>query len=114
MDDDFNTPLAISHMFDLAKETNIFAAENTEIHGNLLKEIVDIFRELGGILGILQREKAVVEEELVEKLVELIIELRREFRKRKDFAVSDRIRAELRRLGITLEDTPAGMRRRKR
>jgi cysteinyl-tRNA synthetase len=114
MDDDFNTPLAISHMFDLAKETNIFAAENTEIHRNLLKEIVDIFRELGGILGILQREKAVVEEELVEKLVELIIELRREFRKRKDFAVSDRIRAELRRLGITLEDTPAGMRRRKR
>ncbi len=113
MDDDFNTPLALSHMFDMAREINIFAAENTEINSILLLEITGTFKELGGILGILQREKAVVEEELIEKLMELIIELRREFRERKDFATSDKLRAELRRLGITLEDTPEGMRWRK-
>ncbi|NIQ05556.1 MAG: cysteine--tRNA ligase, partial [Candidatus Korarchaeota archaeon] len=114
MDNDFNTSLAISHLFDMSKRINIFAAENREIDRNLCKEIVDTFNELGGILGILQRKKAVVEEELIEKLVELIIELRREFRKRKDFAVSDKIRSELRRLGIMLEDTSQGVRWRRR
>ncbi len=113
MDDDFNSPLAISRLFDMSKRINIFAAENKEIDRNLCMEIVDTFKELGGILGILQREKAIVEEELIENLVELIIELRREFRKRKDFAASDKIRAELRRLGIMLEDTSQGVRWRK-
>ncbi|MFB0522353.1 MAG: DALR domain-containing protein, partial [Candidatus Bathyarchaeia archaeon] len=114
MDDDFNTPVAISHLFDISKKVNIFAAERTKINRKILKEIVDIFKELGGILGILQREKVAVEEELVEKLVELIIELRREFRKRKDFVVSDKIRAELGRLGIMLEDTSQSVKWRKR
>ena len=113
MDDDFNTPVAISHLFDISKKVNIFAAERTKINRKILKEIVDIFKELGGILGILQREKVAVEEELVEKLVELIIELRREFRKRKDFVVSDKIRAELGRLGIMLEDTSQSVKWRK-
>ena len=113
MDDDFNTPLAISHLFDISKKVNIFAAERTKMNRKTLKEIVDTFKELGGILGILQREKVTVEEELVEKLVELIIELRREFRKRKDFVVSDKIRAELGRLSIMLEDTSQSVRWRK-
>ncbi len=113
MNDDFNTPLAISHLFDISKKVNIFAAERTKINRKILKEIIDTFKELGGILGILRREKVMVEEELIEKLVELIIELRREFRRRKDFAVSDKIRAELGRLGIMLEDTSQGVRWRK-
>ncbi len=113
MDDDFNTPPAISHLFNMSRKINTYAAEKTEINRNLLKEIIGTFKELGGILGILQREKAVVEEELIEKLVELIIELRREFRKREDFAVSDRVRAELRGLGVVLEDAPQGVRWRK-
>ncbi len=114
MDDDFNAPLAISHLFDLSREINLFAAQELEINGGLLTEIFNTFRELGGLLGILQREQEPVEEELVEELVEMMIELRDELRKRKDFATSDRIRAELRRLGIVLEDTPKGIRWRRR
>ncbi|UCC33048.1 MAG: cysteine--tRNA ligase [Candidatus Bathyarchaeota archaeon] len=113
MDDDFNTPIAISHLFEMSKRINIFASEKSMVDGNLLGEIVDAFKELGGILGVLQREKESVEEELVEKLIDLVIELRREFRNREDFAFSDRIRAELGRLGITLEDTQDGMKWRK-
>ncbi len=113
MDDDFNTPLALSHLFNLSKKINTYTAKKTKINKNLLKQILSTYKELGGILGILQREKAAVEEELVEGLLELIVQLREDFRKRKDFAISDRIRAELRRLGITLEDTPQGMKWRK-
>ncbi|UCE43992.1 MAG: cysteine--tRNA ligase [Candidatus Bathyarchaeota archaeon] len=113
MDDDFNTPIAISHLFDMAKKINIFTAEDGIVDKKLLGEIVNSFKELGGILGVLQREKESVEEELIEKLMDLVIELRREFRNRENFAVSDRIREELRRLGITLEDTPDGMKWRK-
>jgi cysteinyl-tRNA synthetase len=113
MDDDFNTPLALAHLFNLSKKINTYTAEKTEINKNLQKEILNIYKELGEILGILQREKAAVEEELVEELLELIVQLREEFRRRKEFAVSDKIRAELRRLGIVLEDTPQGMKWRK-
>lgn len=110
MDDDFNTPLAISHLFNMATNINKFAAANNEINGKLVHDIIDTFKELGGILGILQKEKKAFEEEAVKELLELLVELRERFRKRKDFEASDRIRARLRKLGIVLEDTPQGLR----
>ncbi len=109
MDDDFNTPLAISHIFDMATSINKFAATNREINGNLVQNIIDTFRELGGIFGILQKEKKAFEEESVKELIDLFIEFREWFRKRKDFEASDKIRARLRELGIVLEDTPQGV-----
>lgn len=109
MDDDFNTPLAISHLFDMATNINKFAATNRKINGNLVQNIIDTFQELGSILGILQKEKKAFEEESVRELIDLFIELREWFRKRTDFEASDKIRARLRELGIVLEDTPQGV-----
>lgn len=110
MDDDFNTPLALSHLFGAATRINKFAAEHTEINRDLLHEIVATFQELGSILGILQQEKTAFEEESVTELVELLVELRERFRDRKDFDASDRIRRRLQELGILLEDTAQGAR----
>lgn len=104
MDDDFNTADAISVLFDLAKDIN------TNIDANSSKELIqgaiDLMRELGSPLGILQHSKKVSLEEEVENL----IQERQKARKEKNWALSDKIRDDLKARGIVLEDTPQGVR----
>lgn len=107
MDDDFNTADAITAIFDLIKDTN------TNINGNSSKELatkaLELIRELGGPLGILQKStKADLADEAEE--IEALIEQRQEARKNKDFALADKIRDDLKARNIILEDTPQGVR----
>lgn len=104
MDDDFNTADAISVIFDLIKEvnTNINISSSKEI----IKTSLDLIRELGSPLGILQRStKGSLEEE-----IEGLILDRENARKEKNWALSDKIRDDLKARGIVLEDTPQGVR----
>jgi cysteinyl-tRNA synthetase len=104
MDDDFNTADAISVIFDLVREIN------TNVGSNSSKAIVEyslnLIRELGRPLGMLQNSKKGNIEEEIEKL----IEQRQQARKNKDWALSDKIRDDLKAQGIILEDTPQGVR----
>ena len=104
MDDDFNTADAISVLFELAKNTNtnITTASSKE----LVEKALELIRELGSPLGILQKSTKVSLEDEVEKL----IEQRQEARKNRDFALADKIRDDLKARGIILEDTPQGVR----
>ena len=107
MDDDFNTADAITAIFDLIKDTN------TNINGNSSKELaqkaLELIRELGGPLGILQKStKADLADEAEE--IEALIQQRQEARKNKDFALADKIRDDLKARNIVLEDTPQGVR----
>jgi len=108
MDNDFNTPLALKHLFAILRKTNTYFRSKSDVSKELLNRVLELFSELGNILGIL---KAVREapEELPEELAKLIDE-REEARKRKDWETADRIRLHLRQLGIILEDTPEGVR----
>ncbi|WP_194192667.1 cysteine--tRNA ligase [Clostridium chrysemydis] len=105
MDDDFNTADAITAIFDLIKDTNT----NITIDSSkeLAKEALSLIRELGAPLGMFQ--KSTKDAALAEE-VERLIEERQEARKNKDFALSDKIRDELKDRGIVLEDTPQGVR----
>ncbi|WML36289.1 cysteine--tRNA ligase [Clostridium sp. OS1-26] len=104
MDDDFNTADAISIIFDLVRDIN------TNLGVNSSKELVNyslnLIRELGSPLGILQKSTKGSLEEEIEKL----IEERQQARKNKDWALSDKIRDDLKARGIVLEDTPQGVR----
>lgn len=104
MDDDFNTADAISTIFDLVRDIN------TNLGVNSSKELVNyslnLIRELGSPLGILQKSTKGSLEEEIEKL----IEERQQARKNKDWALSDKIRDDLKARGIVLEDTPQGVR----
>ncbi|AYD39232.1 cysteine--tRNA ligase [Clostridium fermenticellae] len=104
MDDDFNTADAISVIFDLVKDIN------TNVNINSSKELMqyclNLIRELGSPLGILQKtKKGNIEDEIKE-----LIDKREQARKNKDWALSDKIRDELKEQGIILEDTPNGVR----
>ncbi len=103
MDDDFNTPEAVSVLFELANEVN---RSHSPEHARLL-------RSLAAVLGLLERDPeeflqagsgAGVTGEEIEKL----IAARNAARKSKDFAQADRIRDELLDQGVTLEDGPGG------
>ncbi len=111
MDDDFNTPLALSCLFDLAKVVNKFFDTQKSINERLADDLINTFRELGGIIGILQKEE--VKGELPEEL-RLLIEERERARERKDWKIADEIRKRLEELGIILEDTPQGVKWKKK
>lgn len=114
MDDDFNTALAIANMFDLAKEINIYYNEVTSGKVACDKNAVDtalaVFEEMADIIGILADNNDAVDNTLVDNLMNLIISIRQDARKNKNWAVADKIRDELKAIGITLEDSPTGVR----
>ena len=106
MDDDFNTREALASVFDFASAVNRALGHAGR---DALAEAAAAFETFGQILG-LWRRKTVGPEGLAESLVGALVELREDARKRKDFAVSDRIREVLAARGIVLEDTIAGVR----
>jgi len=110
MDDDFNTPLAISIIFNIAKAVNSYAENKREIAVSTKKEVSGTLRRLLDVLGVeIRTEELGVDEIGQEKeLMDLIIDLRREMRERKDWKATDRIRQRLQKLGFIIEDTPEG------
>ncbi|APM37538.1 cysteine--tRNA ligase [Clostridium kluyveri] len=104
MDDDFNTADAISVIFDLIRDINTNVDENSSME--IIKCSLDLIRELGFPLGILQKSKR----GSIETEVELLIEKRQKARKDKNWALADKIRDDLKDKGIILEDTSDGVR----
>jgi cysteinyl-tRNA synthetase len=115
MDDDFNTPEAMAVLFDLANEVNKTKS----------LESASLLKNLGGVLGLLQRDaseflQGVVQapsiqaegKELTERLdnreIDSKILERIEAKKTRNFVEADRIRKELADAGIVLEDSPLG------
>jgi len=109
MDDDFNTALAVSALFSLAREINRYAKDHVEIRADVKKKIMGIVKRLvEDVLGIKMERRKAEADKLLENLMNLIIEIRRQMRERGDWKTADEIRAKLRVLGLVLEDTPEG------
>lgn len=117
MRDDFNTALAISHMFALAKEINIYhkAVVDAGIKpdGKLVALLNDVLAEMCSIIGVLEKTAAPAAEEAGDskeaELVEMLIAMRQDARKNKNYALADELRNKLSEIGILLQDTPQGV-----
>ncbi|TFW30004.1 cysteine--tRNA ligase [Duganella callida] len=104
MDDDFNTPLAVAALFDLATEVN---KSKSPVMARQLKA-------LAGVIGLLERTPQQFRQAAVggaggdDAAIVAAIARRAEAKKARNFAESDQIRAELLAQGIILEDKPDG------
>jgi cysteinyl-tRNA synthetase len=111
MNDDLNTSVALSVLFDLVRITHKLLDDKRTTRGTL-NAVNEAFITLGGdVLGVVQEglvDPGAVSEEAIDKLVSILIAQRAEARKAKDFAKADAIRAQLDQAGIILEDGPQG------
>ena len=112
MNDDFNTPVALSILFDLARELN--AAKEAKLEK--VQDLVATLRFLGGLLGIVQGDaddflkSGVVNGEVVNvELIEQQIQARLAAKIAKDWSLADKIRDDLKGQGVILEDAPNGL-----
>ncbi|AWB46156.1 cysteine--tRNA ligase [Paenibacillus sp. CAA11] len=109
MQDDFNTPDAITAMFEWVNETNLLLQQESLNRADL-EAALAVFEEMNGVLRIYENEAA----ELPGADVERLIEERKQARKEKNWDRADEIRDLLDARGILLEDTPQGIRWRRK
>ena len=107
MDDDLNTADALGILFTLVKNINKEISENAK--KEVLLRCLSLLEELCGVLGIMYDKS----QDEIDGEVEQLIEQRTAARKNRDFATADKIRDQLKAMGIELEDTKDGVKWRK-
>jgi cysteinyl-tRNA synthetase len=105
MDDDLNITVALAALFDFVRETNNL------LNSNLLskEEAIKVYKLMLGfdkVLGVIGEIK---KEEKLPKEAEELIRKREDARKAKDWKAADKIREQLKAMGIIIEDTAQGV-----
>lgn len=104
LDNDFNTPAALAAFFEFVKEVNKRLDEGKASQKGLdaCRTFLNVFNEIFHVIPPY--------EESLEPELQALIAQREEARRRKDWVTADRLREELSRRGVQLEDTPQGVR----
>jgi len=108
INDDFNTPILIAHLFEGVKLINLLKSNKASLNNNdliLLKSIFDIFAN--EVLG-LKKESQQKSDDFTNEIMDVILKLRKHAKMNKDFITADLIRDELDGLGIQINDSRDG------
>lgn len=130
MDDDFNTPQAVSIIFDFVNSCNRFFEKTEKPSSSLCKKALDTLIKLGNVLTLFQDEKKNsgivddsvskqlrkfasiyvkdVSEKTIQEIMDLLLEAREDARSKKDWNKADDIRNKLDEFGFEIQDTSAG------
>ncbi len=111
MNDDLQTPVVISHLFEACHQVNLLVDRKAKISADdlaVLSRIMHTFAE--DILGLTNATQAgdASRDEAFGKVVDMVLELRKKAKDDKDWATSDRIRDALTEAGFIIKDTPDG------
>ncbi|MDT7827724.1 cysteine--tRNA ligase [Pricia sp. S334] len=109
MNDDFNTPILIAHLFEAVRHINQIREGKERItvsDRDALQRTINAF--VFDVLGLEQKAANTADTGKLSGVVELLIQFRKEARENKDFATSDKIRDQLAALGIQLKDGKEG------
>jgi len=98
MNDDLNTPLALSVLYDLITETNKLSVKN-KLTSAIAKEILTFWKRINKVFGLIITEASIIPNFIID-----LAEKRKEARLKKDFATSDKLRNEIEKLGYLIED----------
>ena len=107
MDDDFNTPIALSVLFELAHEVQRLRDKDID----RAAQLGALLKYLGGVLGIMQTDPDAFFQTMSDELrakIDNLIQARNDARREKKWAESDRIRDELSAMKVIIEDGPNG------
>lgn len=110
MDDDLNTPIVISHLFDATREINNILSGSATISAQDLDELKETFRIfMFEIMGLRETSgSADAREKAYGEVVDMLLEQRQKAKASKDWATSDMIRNKLAELGFEVKDTKEG------
>ncbi len=112
MDDDFNTPIALASLSKFLSLMNTILTGTQTITAGTLLKTHGVLDAIGEVLGLYRdrmgKPAEITDEATLDGLVKLLIDLRAKARKNKDFKTADQIRAQLKDLGIILEDEKSG------
>jgi cysteinyl-tRNA synthetase len=106
MDDDFNTPVALATLFELARTIN--REEDAGASAEAIGWAQSTLVRLAGVLGLTLREARTATETDIGPFVNLLLEVRQQLRERKQWDLADSIRDRLEQLGLRLEDSASG------
>ena len=110
MNDDFNSPVLIAHLFETAKIINLVNDKKetlTKEDIQELKELITAF--LYDVLGLKDEQSEGTDIQLVNGLMSMILETRQKAKDEKDWATSDKIRNQLQELGVVVKDSKDGV-----
>ena len=109
MNDDLNSPILISHLFDMVRQINSVADGKEQINQADIDKLKNLFQVfVFDVLGLRSEEKQESGNEKTAELIELLLKLRIEAKANKDWATCDKIRDSLKELGILVKDTKDG------
>ena len=108
MDDDFNTPILIAHLFDGVRIINSVKNGKESLTASDLSKMQKLFSDfVTDILGLISAKES-GGDDLTEEVMELVVKLRGNAKKNKDFSTADLIRDELDKVGIQIKDSREG------
>ncbi len=109
MNDDFNTPIAIAHLFDLSKLINQVNDGKETLSIKDIESVKELYNDfVVEILGLVSEVDNNSNDHLVDQLMETILTLRKDAKLNKDWSTADSIRDELGKINITIKDTKDG------
>jgi len=109
MDDDLNTPVLLSHLFEGVKYINSVSDGLETLSSDDLESLKKLFNTfVFEILGLKDEAEGKNDEKLTGELMKIIIDLRQNAKISKDFKTSDKIREELKKAGVILKDKKDG------
>ena len=108
INDDFNTPILIAHIFDVVKQVNSIAAGNGSLNKVSKNELISLMNDFCfDILG-LKKIESETDDGLSDQIMEVILDLRKQAKENKDWTTADFIRDELSKLNISIKDSKDG------
>jgi len=109
MNDDFNTPIVIAHLFEALKAINLVYDGKGTISAKDLEELKAVFSVfIEDVLGLKAEGETSGGNEAYKGAIDLLLNMRLEAKQNKDWATSDKIRNELTALGFEIKDTKDG------
>lgn len=108
MDDDFNAQNGITVVYEFARLINVYS-EKTAVNAEQINQLLTSYAKMAAVFGI---ELKQIENDDAE--IDELVKQRDQARADRDFKTSDRLRDQLKEMGVILEDTPQGTRWRKK